>query len=562
MTEAFAIRGVEMHGDRMWSWRWVKRSLDTAAEQGLNAIMFHRNDMLDMLVFPQRYFDVAEIWARWPVRYHNIDNNRQYFRQILRYAGSLGIAVYLEVKEISFHDSLLVKRPDLSIDGAICPSHPFWWEFLEAKLEELIDALPDIAGIIVSPATRETRVTISANECRCARCAATDRVDWYESLIGAMFRPLDARGRSLAVRDFSYTRGNQGAVLQAAGRVSDRVVISLKNTPHDYYPTFPDNPRIGNVGRHPQWVEFDTWGQFFGLGVFPCIVLDDLTARFAHCRTNSVAGVVARTDWEVISDGSVFDTLNLANLTGFARLAGGADTSAAGLIEAQLQNPVATALGGGLDEARFAVEPSVTAAIRDVLLGSWEVMAKTIFVLRHVFHEDCMFPDTLQKAYMMLVEVHGLADWEPAAAGALDLDEAKLPQIFAEKDEALALATRLADTLAEAGAAMAEPGRRQLQDTASLWVAYVEGFRACARACFSVRLHLDRHDAASAEAARAEVDALAAYRSRLEAMLEGTQHFYLVYWMLDTNRLRSLHADLTGHLAAAVAEMWTGGTQH
>ena len=45
--------------------------------------------------------------------------------------------------------------------------------------------------------------------------------------------------------------------------------------------------------------------------------------RFAHCRANGVEGVIARTDWEVISDGSVFDTLNLANLTGFARLARG-----------------------------------------------------------------------------------------------------------------------------------------------------------------------------------------------------------------------------------------------
>ena len=47
----------------MWSWRWVKRTIDLAAEHGLNAVVFHRNDVIDMLVFPQRYFDVSEIWA-------------------------------------------------------------------------------------------------------------------------------------------------------------------------------------------------------------------------------------------------------------------------------------------------------------------------------------------------------------------------------------------------------------------------------------------------------------------------------------------------------------------
>ena len=80
------------------------------------------------------------------MRYHNIDNNRQYFRQILRYAGDRGITVFLEVKEISFHDSILTKRPDLWTGRGVCASHPFWWEFVEAKLDDVLDALPDLGG--------------------------------------------------------------------------------------------------------------------------------------------------------------------------------------------------------------------------------------------------------------------------------------------------------------------------------------------------------------------------------------------------------------------------------
>jgi hypothetical protein len=104
----FDFRAVEMHGDRMWSWRWAKRAIDTAAAHGLNGLVFHRNDIIDLLVFPQRYFGVEEIWARWPVRYHNIDNNRQYLRAVMRAAGDAGITLFLEVKEISFHDSILL----------------------------------------------------------------------------------------------------------------------------------------------------------------------------------------------------------------------------------------------------------------------------------------------------------------------------------------------------------------------------------------------------------------------------------------------------------------------
>ena len=83
-----------------------------------------------------------------------------------------------------------------------------------------------------------------------------------------------------------------------------------------------------------------------------------------------------------------------------------------------------TFLEGGQDEAKFSLRdyPVARAALQRALEQFWELMAKTIFVLRHVFHEDCIFPDTLRKANMMLVEIHGLAEWDPSAKGALDLD--------------------------------------------------------------------------------------------------------------------------------------------
>jgi hypothetical protein len=361
-----------------------------------------------------------------------------------------------------------------------------------------------------------------------------------------MYRPLVARKKLLAVRDFSYTRSNQGAVLRAAGRVSSDIVISLKNTPHDYYPTFPNNPGIGHVVAHPQWVEFDAWGQFFGLGIFPAIVLDDMRDRFAHCAANGVTGVVARTDWEVISDGSVFDTLNFSNLSGFAGLARDPSVATRELVAAQLAQPVATTLGGGLDDARFDLTsyPQARAALQDVLLRSWSAMSKTVFVLRHVFHEDCMFPDTLRKAEMMLLEVHGIADWEPAQRGALDMNAARLAEVYAEKDAAVAEAEAMQAEIAAAIGDFPEPGRSQLRDTFSLYTWYARGFRACARACFAVRLHRRDVGAATRAAARAEIDALASYRDALARHLEGTRFTYIVYWMLNTARLDNLVADL------------------
>jgi hypothetical protein len=273
--------------------------------------------------------------------------------------------------------------------------------------------------------------------------------------------------------------------------------------------------------------------------------------RLVHCAANGVAGVVARTDWEVISDGSVFDTLNMANLSGFARLARDASVPTAELVAAQLDQKVATTLGGGLDEARFdlGAYPRARAALAAVLLRSWPAMEKCVYVLRHVFHEDCMFPDTLRKAEMMALEVHGIAEWDPAEQGALEPEAAVLERIYVEKDAAVAEAKAMEAEIVAASDDLPEPGRSQLRDTFSLYSWYAEGFRACARACFAVRHHRREPSAKTRAAAWAEIDTLAAYRDRLARHLQGTRFAYLVYWMLDTARLNSLIEDLRARVA-------------
>ena len=146
--------------------------------------------------------------------------------------------------------------------------------------------------------------------------------------------------------------------------------------------------------------------------------------------------VIARTDWYVVSDGRAFDTLNLANLTGFARLAWQGDAPVRGLIEDSLAGPIAAALGGGLDEARFSLagHEGARVALGHAPQRSWEVMSKTAFVLQHVFHEDCMVPHSQLKAWMMLTDIHGIADWDPSLEGALRLDDAGMAGVFREKD--------------------------------------------------------------------------------------------------------------------------------
>jgi hypothetical protein len=90
-------------------------------------------------------------------------------------------------------------------------------------------------------------------------------------------------------------------LIRAVEQAPADIVSCVKATPHDFYPTFPHNPAIGRT-NHRLWVEYDTMGQFYGWGVFPCLVLDDIRARLEYAAANNAEGISFRVEWERIND--------------------------------------------------------------------------------------------------------------------------------------------------------------------------------------------------------------------------------------------------------------------
>ena len=76
----FKFTGLEIHNRRMWNWAAVERALDFINEFGMDALIFHQNDLLDAVVLPQKYFDEEEMWAYWPIRYCAVGTNGQYIK--------------------------------------------------------------------------------------------------------------------------------------------------------------------------------------------------------------------------------------------------------------------------------------------------------------------------------------------------------------------------------------------------------------------------------------------------------------------------------------------------
>lgn len=552
---SFDVRALEMHSSRIWDQRQVENAFEFMSRYHLNTLIFHQNDIIEHCVAPESHFPNIMLWKRWSVRYHRMMNNRYYLNNIVRLAKSRNFKLFVEVKEIWFDEWLLTLYPELhQSHGGYCASDPFWMEFLEAKINEFLDNIPDIAGIIVSAGTRESKVSITTNSCPCDRCKQTTQVEWYTNLINAMYRPLKARGKSLVVRDFTRFSKEQNAITAAVDNCSDDIVLVMKNTPHDFYPTFPHNPKIGTVGHRPQWIEYDTWGQFYGTGFFPAGLVEDIKYRLEHCYQNHVIGVQLRCDWENMTEASTFNSLNILNTIAGAMLTYNLDTDVEDIYK---EWAYGYGLLSPLKPCSFDQKPEPISKeadyrkVRDFMKASWQVMVKSAWIRGHVYSEDCLFPDTMYRAFAMMFFNHNMEDWVPGASATITATDDNIDFIFREKEAASAEVLQLPAILDIDSLGLSAELAEDLKDMLDMYGYYVKAFEYSAKACYLAQKAMERGVPEDRVAADKAIEELAAYAEVIRARaLKKEYHHHEVYWMLDHKRMLSLAGDIARRLDA------------
>ncbi len=547
LMRKFEFRGYEIHSSRMWQQAQVDMALEFMVKEGLNALIFHQNDLVDQLVFPEKYYDNDILWERWPVRRQGVLYQRDYMSGVIRRAKEKEIGFYLEIKEIYTLESIFELFPELrNADGTVCPNHPFWLEFLEEKFRELFELFPDIAGIIVSLGTRESPVSIAANRCHCERCRKTADLDWYVNVLKAMYGPISQAGKELIVRDFAYTAKQQSLMIQACEAVSDRIIIALKAQPHDYYPTFPINPEIGNTGKLREYIEFDTWGQYFGMGVAPMSLVEDMKERLEICYEKGAAGAWFRTDWELIHDASVHCTPSLVNLYAGAMLTGNLDTELDEIyrrwVKEGLYSPLKNA--SQLQENVTLTNPEAWKNLRNFMKASWEAFAGAAYILGHQYLESDQPPYTIDKAFEIMTVIHSRDDWEEGASKRVAVTKENMEVIFAEKKKAIAQTKELYGILdidaLGAPAAFAEDMKAVIRTM----VLFAQFCDVTTRAMYLTVWAEKTGELQDAEKARATVTELLTMADSLEQELEGTNYPYYLYSRLHPRRIRRFAADV------------------
>jgi hypothetical protein len=553
---AFQIRGLEVHNSRMWRWSAIESALAFMSANELNTLILHQNDLIDSLIFPPGYVSAELMYTRWPIHRSTLASNRLYLRQLIGEAARRGISVYFEVKELWFPDQILELFPELrSESGAVCPTHPFWPDFLRDKIAELLRVFPELGGVIVSPATRESKATIATRSCSCERCGATRAEEWYERIIGAMHAPLRALSKTLVVRDFAYSVGEQSLLMAAARAVSNDIVIALKNVPHDFWPVFPHNPAIGRTEGLAQWVEFDVLGQYCGMGVVPCDLIDDLRDRLRHCAEQGVEGVWFRTDWELLNEISVFNSLNLVNLYAGAILSRDASASDEAVYAAYTNGGLSTALDP--ESMRRAREtptaPDAAEQVQRFLAATWPIVQKALYTRGHVFQYSSKIAPTLDDFFYVAEKYHSREQWDPGSSERVTVTRENVGAIMREKEDASEEAHRLREGLAIDQWGVSDDLASEITTTADLLVWYVDLYRHVVSLGFLAALAISTGNLSDQVRALDVADDLARFRGQLTADLGSRQWPFYLFWLFDLDLLAGFESDVRRHLASVAS---------
>lgn len=563
----FKIRALEIHSAYAWDFNFVKKTIDFMRDNQLNTLIFHKNDFLEWVTFPVKYFggkrdsydhfferyqDIFRALKKYtPTRKNAPLQKRSYFTRVLEEARRAGIEVFIENKELYFPDIILEFFPHLVKEGKTCPSDPFWLEFVGVKYREFFEDFPAVSGIITSPASGESRATISYTRCTCDRCRNTSPEEWYVNLINAIHAPLAEAGKKLIIRDFVFDSKNHEEISAAMERLPNEIGYALKNTPHDYFPTFPDNARIGHVGDREQWIEFDVWGQFTGWGVSPSILIDDLKHRLAYAKERGAEGVMFRIDWEHLDGHSAFNTLNIINIYAAAELSRDMSVPNVDIYKLWLEKS-----GYYAADADEQTRERAAAWIGGIMDQTWNVVKGTAYINDFVFSDSSHWPLSMEIAHWLAEDTFSLEDWDASKVNPLGVGESNVRFILKEKDEALRLVRSLSDQLQVNHEGLSAQALQYLRDCFVPFVKYVEAFRLVT---YNIILAKHAVECREQEGTPFYVEALRmldekrtemrALERDFEQFFLNTSYMYRAYTLLDPARLRSLDNDLNRYLA-------------
>ena len=177
-------------------------------------------------------------------------------------------------------------------NGTIDLDNAEFWQWYKEDYRKMLDLVPDIDGLILTfietgaYAEKQHSVKMPRAEEKLAAVvnAVADVV-------------IEERSKKLYIRTFAYSKEEYEGIVGCIKHIkNDEVALMIKEVPHDFFLTHPNNSFIGQLNR-PTIVEFDTGNEYNGQGVIANTWPQYVAGRWKeYINKPNVVGYAARTD--------------------------------------------------------------------------------------------------------------------------------------------------------------------------------------------------------------------------------------------------------------------------
>ena len=175
--------------------------------------------------------------------------------------------------------------------GTIDLDDPAFWAWLKQDYRDMLDRVPAVDGVVL------TFIETGARAERQSSRKLTTPQEKLAAVVNAVAEVVIGERRlNLYARTFSYTHAEYRAIIGAVERFHPGVRLLMKETPHDFFLTHPNDFFAGTIAR-PTVIEFDAAGEFNGQGVIASTWPQYMLGRARDLlRRPHVIGYTARTD--------------------------------------------------------------------------------------------------------------------------------------------------------------------------------------------------------------------------------------------------------------------------
>lgn len=376
-----------------------------------------------------------------------------------------GLDVYLVATEFSLPTDFIATYPE-----AGDPDSPFLWTFLERRLEEVLLALPQAAGVLLY--TDEPSDLIPYHFEPHRREATLSRL--LQIYLDVCTR-LDRRFIVCTMVNFESRKLD--LLLAVLERIppSEHLLISNYVCPGDWGLIELFNPAIGTVGGHPEFLTFDYSGELWGQGHVPLIQARLIADRVQQAREQgaNLIGINGYVSWYTQS---LFGTPSEMNLDLAPRILQDPTRDPDGLVRELLGQRYGDEAASHLAEA-FA--------------RSFEVADKVFQTLGFYVTEapKSAFPDAVWIDFSLRTE--SLAAFDPAYQQLEDQlvhpDHDIIQRVLEEKNEAVKMASEAVAAVRQSRPLLPEEEFDLLERQFSFTLEVARAYREYFEAYFRVR---------------------------------------------------------------------------